>query len=230
MIEDPPILKIRRIFSRPSTGQIDGFSDAQTGHVVDAMDGIGAMNYRIKPLDPAAAGVIGTALTCHCGPGDNLGLFGALDAAQPGDIIVAASDGYTDAAVTGDLMIGVMKNIGVRAFVTDGTVRDLAGIRAVGLPVFCAGLTPNSPVRNGPGTTGFPIIAGGRPVKSGDIIVGDMDGVVVVPRKSIDAVLARLVEIRKAEALLEAEVKAGLKMFDWMRPVLDSDRVVEVSE
>ena len=61
--------------------------------------------------------------------------------AQPGDILVAATDGFTATAITGDLLVGMANNRGIRGLVTDGLVRDLAGILAVGLPVYCAGIT-----------------------------------------------------------------------------------------
>jgi len=100
--------------------------------------------------------MVGTALACDCGPADNLALFGALSVARPGDILIAASGSYTGAAVTGDLLLGMARNRGVAGFVTDDMVRD-----AVGLPVDCAGVTPNSPARRGPGTVGQPIDLGG---------------------------------------------------------------------
>ena len=121
-------------------------------------------------------------MTCHCGPADNLAVFGALDAATSGDIIVAATDGFVGTAVTGDLVLGMARNKGLAGFVTDGLVRDVVGIEAVGLPVYCAGITPNSPARNGPGTVGFPVVMGGVAIAPGDILVGDRDGIVVVPR------------------------------------------------
>ena len=89
-------------------------------------------------------------------------------------------------------------------------------------------MTPNSPVRNGPGTVGFPVVVGGVHVESGDILIGDADGVVVVPRKLAAAVAARLADVRAAEAALEAKVKAGLEIPDFVQKILDSDRVVEV--
>jgi 4-hydroxy-4-methyl-2-oxoglutarate aldolase len=120
------------------------------------------------------------------------------------------------------------RNKGVAGFVTDGMVRDVAGILAVGLPVYCAGVTPNSPARNGPARVGLPIILGGVTVESGDIIVGDGDGVVIVPRAKIATVIANLQDVRKAEAALESKVKAGLEVPDFARAILDSERVVEL--
>jgi 4-hydroxy-4-methyl-2-oxoglutarate aldolase len=97
-------------------------------------------------------------------------------------------------------------------FVTDGCVRDLPGIRMVGLPCYCVGVTPNSPARSGPGTVGHDITLGGHPVASGDVVVADQDGVVIVPRSRLDEVVARLPAIRKAEAEMDQAVRDGLRV------------------
>jgi len=226
MIKDPPLLTLRRDFPRPSAAVMKAFAGVPTGYVVDAMGGRGGLDYRIKPLAPQNTPLLGIAMTCHCGPADNLALFGAMAIAQAGDILVAATDAFTATSVTGDLLLGMAKNKRVGGFVTDGLVRDLAGILSVGLPTYCAGVTPNSPARNGPGTVGHPIVVGGVAVASGDIIIGDLDGIVVVPQAQAAAVLAKLADVRAAEAALEAKVKAGLQVPDFVQAILDSDRVV----
>jgi regulator of RNase E activity RraA len=111
------------------------------------------------------------------------------------------------------------------AFVTDGLARDLDGIEAVGIPVFCRGISPNSPARNGPGKVGLPVNLGGVTVASGDVVAGDRDGVVVVPRARIEEVAQALARIRAAEAGLEAKVAGGLKVPDFAAGLLASDRV-----
>ncbi|HEX9852669.1 MAG TPA: RraA family protein, partial [Woeseiaceae bacterium] len=169
MIKDPPLLTIRRNFPRPQSEVIAAFANVPTGHAVDAMGGRGALDYRIKPLTPTTSVMVGVAITCHCGPADNLALFAALDAATSGDILVAATDSFTATSVTGDLLMGMARNRGILGLVTDGLVRDLVGIIGVGLPVYCAGLTPNSPARNGPGTVGIPVVVGGVAIDSGDV-------------------------------------------------------------
>lgn len=228
MIEDPPLLQVRRQFERPPKHELAALAGLQTGYVADALGGRGALDHRIKPLGPLPEPLLGVALTCHCGPGDNLALFGALHAAHPGDVLVAAADGFTHTAVTGDLMMGMARNRGVTGLVTDGMVRDVAGIRAVGLPVFCAGVTPNSPARNGPGHVGMPVVIGGVQVASGDVILGDEDGVVVIPKGLVPQVLARLPAIRAAERALEDKVKAGLEVPDFFLEVLASGRIKDV--
>lgn len=228
MIKDPPVLTIRRNFPRPAAAEIAAFAGVPTGYAVDALGGRGALDYCIKPLAPVKSVLVGVAVTCHCGPADNLALFAALEAAKAGDVLVAATDAFTATAVTGDLLLGMAKNRGVRGLVTDGLVRDLPGILGVGLPVYCAGVTPNSPARNGPGTVGLPVVLGGVTVEPGDLIVGDSDGIVVVRRSDAAAVIEKLAEVRAAEADLEAKVKAGLEVPEFIKAVLISDRVMEV--
>ncbi len=227
MIDDPPLLTVRRRFPRPSADELAAFRGALTGHVVDAMDGRGALDYRIKPIGEATT-FCGTALTCEAGPADCLAVFGVLDVAEPGDVILCATDSFSNTAVIGDLVIGMMKNCGIAGFVTDGLVRDTPGIRAVGLPCFAAGVTPNSPTKTGPGTVGFPAIVGGVAVAAGDIVVADEDGVVVVPFAKIGETIKRLVDVRAMEADLEAKVKAGLRKPDFMATMIPPGRVREV--
>ena len=228
MIHDPPLLAIRRGFPRPDAALVGRFAGLPTGWLVDAMDGRGALDHRIKPLPGTPGTFCGVALTCRCGPADNLALFGAVTAARPGDVVLAATDAFTPTCVTGDLLLGMARNAGVAAFVTDGLVRDQAGIRAVGLPVFCAGVTPNSPVRNGPGDVGLPVVVGGVAVDSGDILVADEDGVVAVPRARAAAVLERIAAIRAAEQAMEAKVKAGLITPDFIARLAEAGRFEEI--
>lgn len=228
MITDAPLLTMRRDFPRPPADELAAFGNVPTGHVIDALGGRGALDYRIKPLAPPASVLVGVALTCHAGPADNLALFAALDAARPGDIIVAASDSFTATSIVGDLLMGMANNRGILGLVTDGMARDVVGILGVGLPVYCAGVTPNSPDRNGPGRVGLPVVLGGVRVESGDIVIGDGDGVVIVPRAEAAAVISKLDGVRAAEAALEAKVKAGLEIPDFVRAILDSGRVVKV--
>jgi 4-hydroxy-4-methyl-2-oxoglutarate aldolase len=228
MITDPPLLRIRRGFTRPSEALLAGFAGVPTGYLVDAMNGSGCLDYRIKPLTQRKTVMVGTAVTCHAGPSDNLALFGAVHAARKGDVLVAATDAYVGAAITGDLLLGMARNRGVVGLVTDGLVRDLVGILDVDIPVYCAGLTANSPARNGPGTVGLPIVLGGVRVESGDIVVGDRDGVVIVPLAEATNVLNRLGGIKAAEAGLEAKVKAGLEVPDFIQSIMESGRVEEI--
>ncbi|WP_170979466.1 RraA family protein [Roseomonas sp. HF4] len=226
MLDNPPLLTIHRGHRRPDAALIAAFRGAQTSHLADAMDGRGALDHRIKPMDPDNAVFCGPALTALAYPADIVGVYGALAEAEPGDVIVAANDGYAATAVVGDLVAGMMKNKGVAAFVTDGQARDRAGIVAAGLPVFAAGIMPASPAANGPGVVGAPVTLGGQHVRPGDIIVGDADGVVVVPLDRAEEVLERLAAVRAAEAKAVAAVAAGATATDRIRAVVAAARVI----
>jgi len=208
MIEETPALICAQTGERPPAALVDQFRRAPASFVADALGGAGALDWRIKPI--VGASVFGVALTCDCGPNDNLALIAALAQSEPGDVLVAATGGFCGAAVTGDLLLGVARNRGVAGFVTDGLVRDLADLEALRLPVYAMGTTPNSPSKRGPGTVGLPIVCGGVAIATGDLIVGDRDGVVVVPRLRLNETLANLKRVKAAEAALSEKVRAGL--------------------
>jgi len=209
MIEEPPPLVFAASAERPPAELVERFRGVPTSFIVDAMGGAGALDWRIRPL--VGCSLAGVALTCDCGPVDNLAFMAALAGSRPGDVFVVATGGYTGTAVTGDLLIGVAKNRGAAGFVTDGLVRDLDDLEKVGLPVFAMGATPNSPQRRGPGSVGLPVVCGGVPVATGDVVVGDRDGVVVVPRERIAATLDSLEQVKAMEAATLERVRGGLK-------------------
>ena len=226
MLDNPPLLTIHRGHRRPDPALVAAFRGAQTSHLVDAMDGRGALDHRIKPMDPENAAFAGPALTALSYPADVVGVYGALAEAQAGDVIVVANDAYTATAVVGDLVAGMMRNKGVAAFVTDGLARDRAGIVAAGMPLFAAGIIPASPAANGPGVVGAPVTLGGQHVRPGDIIVGDADGVVVVPLDRAEQVLERLAAVRAAEARAVAAVESGATANDRIRDIVAAARVI----
>ena len=154
-------------------------------------------------------------------------MFGAVNEAEPGDVLVIANDAFTGTAVVGDLAIGMMKNKGIAAFVTDGLARDKAGILEFGLPVFCQGISPNSPGRTGLGIVGAPVSLGGIHVKPGDIMVGDADAVVVVPQEEAEAVAQRLAEIQDAEKTAVQRVADGATMPANMAKMLETALIIE---
>jgi 4-hydroxy-4-methyl-2-oxoglutarate aldolase len=220
MIVDPPLLTVCRNFPRPDASILKALVGAQTGHIVDAMEGRGALDAGIKPIDGSRAAFVGTALTCETGPSDNLAIFGALAITEPGDVIVAACDSFAVTAVIGDNLAMMAKNRGVVALVTDGMVRDTPGVIAARLPVFARGVTPNSCVRSGPGRIGQPIVCAGVAIDSGDV-----DGVVAVPRLRLDSIISRLAEVLAAEKELQARIAEGLGVLDQVVALMSSDRV-----
>jgi regulator of RNase E activity RraA len=221
---EPAQLRIRRAFPRPSRDEVAAFETAPTGWVVDAQGRRGALPHWIRPLTKAKR-FVGTALTVRTRPVDNLAPYAALKFAQPGDVLVVATDGSETASVLGDILLGMARNAGIVAAVTDGLVRDIEGIDRVGIPTFAKALSPNSPFKDGPGEVGLPVTIGGVVIHPGDLIVGDIDGVVVVPRADVATTAAELKAIAAKEERMESVVAGGAKYPDWLDPILSSSRV-----
>jgi regulator of RNase E activity RraA len=211
--------RVRVNNDRPDPVVLKAFEGWSTGNICDANGRSGAMDYRIKPLTPDWH-FVGIAVTVHARPVDNLILYKALDLVKPGDVLVITNDGSTNASILGDLVCAIAKSRDVAGIVTDGLVRDAAGIREIGLPVFAAGISPNSPHKDGPGEINFPISCGGLPVHPGDVIVGDEDGVVVVPRGDVSTVLQELKKVGAKESEMKAKIEAGWTLPEWIGEAL----------
>jgi len=221
---EPALLAIRRNFERPSAAEIAPFLKAPSGWAVDAQGRRGALPHWIRPLTRQSR-FVGTALTVRTRPVDNLAPYAALKFARPGDVLVVAVDGDTASSIIGDILLGMARNAGIVAAVTDGLVRDIEGINQVGMPVFAQGLSPNSPFKDGPGEIGGVISLGGVMIAAGDLLVGDIDGVVVIPRADVLHVGAELAAIADKEAKMEEAVKSGAPYPGWLDEVLKSERV-----
>lgn len=229
MIKEPPALTMRRNFPRPTADQIAAFKDVPTGFVCDAMDGQGALESAIRPIGAGRdidCRAVGPAIVADNGPAEILATMGALHLMQPGDIIVSATHGHRNCSAAGDQFCGMMKNKGAAGFVTDGEMRDYEGIVAVGLPAWCAGLNPNSPHASGPGKVGYGACVGGVQINSGDLIVADRNGVVVVPYPLIDTVIQRLNEVKQLEDALEAKVASGFCTMTAIEEMIADGRAV----
>jgi len=208
VIGDPSRLVIRAKFPRLSEQQLAPFRERTTSFVVDAMNGRGALDHVIKPLDLSSR-FVGTALTARAGARDNLAALAALDLIEPGDVLIIATQGFTGTATLGDNMARIAKMRGAVAVVTDGMARDAAEIIEIGLPCFCQGVTPNSAFPSGPGEVGLPLALGEVAVDAGDLVIGDRDGVVVVPRAQIGSITEQLEKVAAAEAEMHAKVTRG---------------------
>ncbi|MDQ3700845.1 MAG: RraA family protein [Chloroflexota bacterium] len=211
--------RLKLDFERPDGDLVAGFRGAATGPVGDALGRSAAMTYRIKPVG-AGMTVCGVAFTLKARPVDNLIVWKALEVAQPGDVLVIATGGHLEHSTWGDITsrVGALRNLG--GMVTDGAVRDVPGIVAAGLPVFAAAVTPNSPQKDGPGEFNVPVACGGQVVQPGDIIVGDDDGVVVVPRAEAAAALAALRKIQEYERERSAQLDRGELIPSWVDKLL----------
>ena len=226
MIEEPPLLRIRQRFPRPTPEQVAVFQGVPASLVCDAMEGRGVLDHRIKPLlTDDRRMVAGPVLPLSTGPADIMALWASLKFVEAGDIVVSATGAFEGCAAIGDRVCGLLKNNGAAAFVTDGMARDVPGIEAVGLPVWCRGVNPGTPFSTGPGTVGLPVQFGGQTLNPGDILVMDQDGGVVVPLADVEAVSKQLAHVQKLETALDQEIEDGLRMPEHVVTLLSSSKV-----
>ena len=178
---------IHQQIERPSAEVIARFQTMPTSIVSDAMNRTNAMRAAIKPLRPGVR-CVGTAVTVQAMVGCNLLSHKAIYVAKPGDVIVFDARAHVDTSVWGYLQTRACQIRGLAGVVIDGSVRDSAEIRESGFPVFCAGVSPLGPHKGWGDSINIPIQCGGVRVEPGDIIVGDDDGVVVVPKEWVETV------------------------------------------
>lgn len=215
MISQPSVT-VHRNIKRLDAGFVDAARQYPSGYFADIQGRRGALSPDIRPIFGTPS-IYGTAVTVNTRPDDNLAPYVALEYLKPGDVLVIATGGWTGSAVIGDLIVGMFRNAGVAAIVTDGVVRDIDGLEAVGVPVFARGLSPNSPQKSGPGEIGGSVAIGGVQVTTGDLIVGDRDGVVRLRAEQADTALEALAAVRAKEAGVESQIAKGMGAPGWVK-------------
>jgi regulator of RNase E activity RraA len=174
-------------FTRPDPALVARLAALPAANIGDAMDRLGVADSGIQAIWPGAR-LAGPAFTVWARAGDNQGIHRALKAAQPGDVIVVAGQGDTSRALLGELIGERAISAGLVGFALDGAARDQEVLQEIGLPVFARATTPAGPYKTGPSRIAVPVAFGGVPVMPGDIIIGDGDGVVVVPQDQADQI------------------------------------------
>jgi regulator of RNase E activity RraA len=171
--------------------------------------------------------MVGAALTVRTRAGDNLVVHKALEIIRPSEILVVAAGGAQDRAILGGLMGQYAQTQGVAGIVVDGAVRDRSDLEEIGLPVFARGISHLGPYKDGPGELRAAVSIAGLTVHDGDIIIGDEDGVAVIPRTRLEEILVAAEAKREAEIAESASITAGT----WDRRWIDAAvRIVEVRE
>lgn len=172
---------------RPGRDVVERLAKLPAANIGDAMDRLGVADSAIQAIWPGAL-LAGPAFTVWTRPGDNQGIHRALELARPGDVLVVAGGGDSSRALLGELIGERAINLGIAGFALDGAARDADALREIGMPVFARATSPAGPYKNGPFRLGTPLAFGGVPVLPGDVVIGDSDGVVVIPREQAAAV------------------------------------------
>lgn len=197
-----------RKYAKPDPGCVARFAELSSATVYEAAGKRGAMCSAIRPAYPEAR-LCGTAVTVRCHPADNLMLHKAITVAGPGDIIVADLGAYDEAGAWGEITTTAAVARGVSGLVIDGRVRDIARIRQIGFPIFCRGLSIKGTTKETLGEINHPVVVGGVLVRPGDIVLGDADGVVVVPVDRAAEVLQASLAREATEAKIIEQLQQG---------------------
>ena len=199
---------IVRTIARASREDIARLGAAGVATVHEAQGQRGLLRPYMRPVFPAAR-VAGSAVTVLCAPGDNLMIHAALAVVQPADVLVVATASESTDGMFGELLAESCIAHGVAGLVIDAGVRDTTEITSLGFPVWSKAVSAQGTSKTNPGSVNGPIVCAGAAVSPGDVIVGDADGVVVVPRDSVAAVIAAADERLAKEERTRARLKAG---------------------
>lgn len=214
---------IRDEFPRADPNVIEGLANIPTPTLSDAMGRYGGMCSEIKGVFPSAK-LAGPAFTVKNYAKDNLMSHYALKHASPGDILVVNNGGFKEAAGWGELMSTSAKVRGLGGIVIDGAVRDRLQLAQVKFPVFARCVIPEGTVKVTPGSINYPVSCGGITVCPGDVIVGDDDGVVVIPREGTELILEKARAIMEKEKHIRERILNGETIYD----ILNLDRFLDV--
>lgn len=197
--------------------------------IADLHEGLGEIAGRMCLMSPAmvpiAPGqkVCGPAVTAWNFPGDNLAIHAALYTAEEGDVLVLTNGGGHQGALWGDVACTFAKKKGLAGTVVHGATRDVDAIRELGYPVWSTAVSVEHPKKRGPAAVNVPVIVDGVLVEPGDVIVGDSDGVLVIPR----TLLATAVENAEARAAREVEFRRRIEDGEVLFDILGMRNVIE---
>jgi regulator of RNase E activity RraA len=203
----------KHAFPRLSADQLAQWQGIGTAEISDCLDRAQAMFGAIGPLRPGM-NVLGQARAVNCMVADNSALHAAVNLAEPGDVLVAAAQGFEDVAVWGGLMTRAAMARGIAGLIVDGAVRDSDEIAELGFPCFARCSVPRGPHKGFGGSVDAPVSCGGVSVSSGDLIIGDADGVAVVPLARVEPTLAAVRTLKAREAATIEKMADGASLAD----------------
>jgi len=193
----------------PDSSVVEAFAEIPSAVASDVIEGgRRTMAADISPVCPDVR-MAGSAVTVEVQAGDNLLIHKAITLAEPDDILVIDGQEYMGAALAGEMICYACKVHDLAGLVVDGAVRDRAEIRELGFPVYARGFQPEGPSKGGAGSVNDPISCGGVGVEPGDVIVGDEDGVTVVPADSAEDILRASREKLEQEANAREAISNG---------------------
>lgn len=203
---------------RPDPVLVDAFRGLPSSNIGDQMERLYNTSGRLKSWNQTP--LCGPAFTVKVPQGDNLMFHKALDMARPGDVLVVDGEGDMEHSLAGEIMIRYAMSRGLGGFVINGCMRDLDAIQSLPFPVYALGITPQGPYKNGPGEINVPVCCAGRVICPGDILVGDRDGLVIIPQEFAAEILPKAREKFKGEQESIASGRSSSR--DWIDQKLET--------
>lgn len=218
-----------RIFLKrelPAPEVVEGFRVLPAANVADCMGRSCALTSQIRLISNPAGNMMGTAVTVKARPGDNLMLHAALDLAGEGDVVIVSNDGDRTHSLMGEIMaVYAQHTRKLAGIVLDGPIRDIEELSQLQMPLYATGSTPGGPYKEGPGEVNVPISIGNVAVMPGDIILGDKDGVIVIPRKDAPQILEAAKKYAAMDAGKVEAAKNGQAKRQWVKDTLEKKSV-----
>ncbi len=200
--------KIIRNIQRADAEVIETLGEQGVATIHEAQGRIGLLNPYMRPIYPSAK-VAGSAVTVSCQPGDNLMIHAAVEVCQPGDVLVVTTTSESTDGMFGDLLATSCQAHGIRGLIIDAGIRDVADLTTMNFPVWAKAISAQGTVKATPGSVNVDVVCAGAIIRPGDVVVGDIDGVVVIKRKDAE-IVAQLGQKRlEKEAQSRAKLAAG---------------------
>ena len=201
----------------PDPELVAEFKKIPASNVADCMERNSAMHPRIKLMSKPNSKMAGPAFTVHNRAGDNLAIYVALRYCHEGDVLVITNEGDNTRSLIGEVMMSYLRDQKkIAGIVIDGPIRDIDNLQNWDLPIYARDTTPGGPYKEGPGEINVPVACGNVSVNPGDIILGDADGVICIPRRDASTLLPKAQNFHKKDDEKLIAFSNGDVDFSWV--------------
>lgn len=207
--------RIFELVSRVAPEWVEKFKTMPVANVSDCMSRIAAGGAALRPMHKSGV-LAGPAFTVKTRPGDNLMVHKALAMAQPGDVIVVDAGGDLTNAIIGEIMTATAQRKGLAGIIINGAIRDSGVISQANFPVYAAGITHRGPYKDGPGEINVSVSLGGMVIEPGDLILGDEDGCLCIPKADVEAIYHATQAKNAAEVVMMEDIANDRLDISWI--------------